>query len=80
MTLITPLSALAWVVFATVIGILPRRFHFRGAMVLLPTAPVVIGLLWWQYGWVPALIALLGAVSILRYPLMWLGRKAMGKA
>lgn len=79
MSLLVPIAALAWVLLATAIGIAPRRYHFRGAMVLLPTAPVVIGLLWWQYGWVAALVAALGAASILRYPLMWLGRKAMGR-
>lgn len=80
MSLVVPVGALFWVLAATIIGILPRRFHLSGAMVLLPTAPVVIAAMWVQYGWVTALVATLGAASMLRYPLMWLGRKAMGKS
>lgn len=62
----------AWVLVGTVIGLAPRRFHWRGAIVLLVTS---LPLLFWigtsaGLGW--ALGALAGMASILRWPLVFL--------
>jgi isoprenylcysteine carboxyl methyltransferase (ICMT) family protein YpbQ len=64
-----------WVLVASVIGFAPRRFHWRGAIVLMLTA---VPLLWWVYlelGPLWTLGAFAAMASILRWPGLFLIRK-----
>jgi len=69
-----------WVVVATIIGLLPRRFHKRGAipliLLLIPLVPYV----WVEVNPFIALMFLLGVTSILRWPLIHFGRFCQAKA
>jgi len=64
-----------WAVCATVIGLLPGRFHWRGAITLMATAvPLLIWIAvahgpWWTLG------VLLAMMSILRWPVLFLARR-----
>ena len=66
---------LGWFAFATFIGLLPRRYHPYGGFLLLGTMLPVLYLLLTEYGALAGLAMLFGAASILRYPLIYLGKK-----
>ncbi len=63
-----------WVLVATAIGFAPRRYHWRGAIVLLATAGPLLWALYVSYGALWMLVAALGMVSILRWPMLYVLR------
>ncbi|MBL3568480.1 DUF2484 family protein [Rhodovulum sp. BSW8] len=73
MTLSLVLACL-WVLVATVVGLLPEKFHWPGAYALIATGIPLVGFVTYQSGPVWGLIALAAGVSILRWPLIYLGR------
>lgn len=77
MTLSAILSCL-WVLAASVVALLPMRLQYAPGLTLLLMAPVLIGLLAWDYGLLVACLAFAGFVSMFRNPLIYLGRKALG--
>lgn len=74
MTLSLILACL-WVIAASVAGMLPsKRSHWPAAFVLIATGLPLLGFVWVENGWLIALLFLAAAVSILRWPVMYLGR------
>lgn len=69
-----------WVVIAAGVAALPRRFHPWGAIPLLITAVPLVVLIFRASGPLLGLAALAVLVSVLRYPLMYLGRKLWRRA
>lgn len=66
---------LIWVLVAAAIATLPRRFHPWGAIPLLIAAVPLIWAIFGQSGALAGVVALGVLVSVLRYPLMYLGRR-----
>jgi hypothetical protein len=67
--------AVLWVVVASVIALMPVRLHKPSAIwFLIPTALTLLPWLYVTSGWVAALLFLLGACSILRWPVYFLSR------
>ena len=64
-----------WVVAATGIGVLPMRYHWRGAIGLMATGAPVLGWIFWVHGlWIGA-ICIVAMGSILRWPALFLIRR-----
>ncbi|MCB1341652.1 MAG: DUF2484 family protein [Pseudooceanicola sp.] len=74
MTLSLVLAAL-WGLSANMIALLPSRdHHWRAAYVLIALGIPILGYVTWQNGpWI-GLIVLVAGMSILRWPLIYLGR------
>lgn len=71
------LSAL-WVVAATVVAMLPLRLQYVPGLLLLAAAPVLVGMLGFEYGWLVALAGLAAVLSMFRRPLRHLWRRRRG--
>lgn len=69
------ISAAVWVVIAAIVGFLPMRFQLLPGLALLLAAPILIGAVGYEHGWLYAAIATAGFVSMFRKPLLFLGRK-----
>ncbi len=63
-----------WVLLASAIALLPQRFHWPGAGVLIVLGIPLVGFITWQTGPVWGLIALAGGMSVLRWPLIRAGQ------
>ncbi|MEL7215224.1 MAG: DUF2484 family protein [Pseudomonadota bacterium] len=57
-----------WALVATVIALLPRKTHWPGAYLLMAALVPVLVLLWREQGPLWAGLMLLGAMSVLRWP------------
>lgn len=67
--------ACVWLVVTNVIGMLPSKdLHWRNAYVLIAIGVPLLGWVWWQNGWLIALAVLLAAMSVLRWPVIYLVR------
>lgn len=76
---LTLILCCVWVFAATGVAMLPMRAQYVPGVVLLIAAPVLIGVIWWDYGnWV-ALAAVFAFVSMFRNPLRYLLRRARGE-
>ena len=75
---LTVYLAIAWVFAATIVALLPMRRQYVPGVILLAAAPVLIALLWLQYGWIAGIAALLAFVSMFRNPLRYFWRKWRG--
>ena len=64
-----------WVVAAACIAALPRRVHRWGAIPLLITAVPLVVLIFRSSGALFGLVAVAVLISVLRYPLLYLGRR-----
>lgn len=73
MTLSLVLACL-WVLIAGVISILPSNIHWRAAYGLIAVGIPLLGYVTYQNGPVWGLIALAAGVSVLRWPVFYLGR------
>lgn len=64
-----------WAVVANVLATMPSKdFHWRRAYVLIAVGIPLLGFVTWQNGpWV-GLLALAAGASILRWPVIYLGR------
>lgn len=74
--------ALLWLVIANLIGMFPSKdLHWRNAYVLIAIGLPLLAWVWWQNGFWIALIVLVAAMSILRWPVIYLVRwlKGMGQ-
>ena len=71
-----------WVVLASVIAMMPRRFHWPGAAVLIGLGIPLLGLVTLQAGPVWGLVALAGGISVLRWPVLraaqWIAQRLQG--
>ena len=75
------ICAALWAVVANVIAMLPTRdHHWRAAYALIATGIPILGYVTWQNGpWI-GLIVLVAGMSVLRWPVIYLGRWMCGKA
>ena len=65
--------ALLWLVIANVIAMFPSKdAHWRNAYVLIGLGVPLLGWVWWQNGFWIALIVLVAAMSVLRWPVIYL--------
>jgi hypothetical protein len=71
--------ACLWALAATATALLPYRRQFPLGIVLLVTAPLLIGYLGYEHGLIVALLGLAGFVSMFRRPLGYLARRALGR-
>ena len=63
-----------WALIACLIGLGPQRYHWPAAWILIATGIPLLGYVTWQLGpWWGSGLLLAGA-SILRWPLIYLGR------
>lgn len=67
--------AALWAVCANLLAMMPSRDqHWRSAYILIAFGIPVLGWVTWAHGpWI-GLLVLAGAMSILRWPLIYLGR------
>ena len=67
--------ACVWAALANVIAMLPSRDnHWTYAYILIAIGIPILGLVTWQHGpWI-GLLVLAGGMSILRWPVIYLGR------
>jgi len=71
--------ALLWLVTANVIAMFPSKdYHWRNAYILIGIGLPLLGWVWWQNGVWIALAVLLAAMSVLRWPVIYLGRWVRG--
>ena len=68
-----------WGLAATIVAMLPMRHQFKPGFALLLAAPFLIGFIGWQHGGWIAVLGLLAFLSMFRRPLMYFGRKALGR-
>lgn len=68
-------AACLWVVLASLIMLLPRRFHWPGAYGLTLTGIPLLGWVTWTNGPFWGLFCLLAGVSVLRWPLIRLAQR-----
>jgi hypothetical protein len=68
-----------WVVAATVVAMLPMRRQYAPGVTLLIAAPVLIGFIGWQHGWIFAALGMAAFVSMFRNPLRYFWRRARGE-
>ncbi|WP_114966077.1 DUF2484 family protein [Alkalilacustris brevis] len=68
-----------WVVAAASIAMLPRRRHWAGAYLLIATGIPLVGLITWQSGPLAGMLALAAGVSVLRWPVFYMGRWLRGR-
>ena len=65
--------ALLWLVTANVIAMFPSKdHHWRNAYMLIAIGVPLLGWVCWQNGIVLALIVLVAAMSVLRWPVIYL--------
>jgi hypothetical protein len=67
--------ACIWALAANVIAMTPSKdLHWRNAYILIAIGVPIVGLVTWQNGpWI-GLLVLAGGMSILRWPVIYLGR------
>ena len=79
MSLSILLSAL-WVLASTVVAFLPMRLQIVPGSLLMLSAPVLIGFLGYEHGWIAAVAAVAAFLSMYRNPLRYFWRKMRGQA
>lgn len=68
--------AFIWLIAANVIAMFPSRDnHWRNAYALIAVGVPILGLVTWQDGPVWGMLLLIGAASVLRWPLVHLWRR-----
>lgn len=72
---------LVWVLVAALVSVLPRRLHRWGAVALLVTCLPIVVAIARTHGALAGLAALAAVASVLRWPLLYLGRRivALGR-
>ena len=67
--------ALLWLITANVIAMFPSKdHHWRNAYMLISVGVPLLGWVWWQNGIWVALLVLIAAMSVLRWPVIYLVR------
>lgn len=69
-----------WVLLGAVTAMLPMRHQKWTGLPLLLAAPVLIGMIWHDYGFWVAAIAVFAFLSMFRYPLRYLWKRLRGEA
>lgn len=73
------IAAALWVLAGTATAMLSMRRQYVPGLALLLAAPVLIGWLWHDFGWVVGVIGTLAFLSMFRRPLLFLIAKARGQ-
>lgn len=68
-----------WVLLASVTAMLPMRRQYVPGVTLLLLAPVLIGWLGYDFGWIWAVVGLAAFVSMFRNPLKYFWARARGE-
>ena len=71
--------AFLWVVASTLVALLPMRHQYVPGVGLLIAAPILIGVIAWEHGWLAGGLALAAFISMFRNPLHYLWKRARGK-
>lgn len=76
----TPVTlALIWLIVANVVAMFPSKdYHWRFAYVMIGVGIPLLGWLTWHNGPLVGLLFLAGGASVLRWPLIYLGRWLRG--
>ncbi|QHQ34052.1 DUF2484 family protein [Algicella marina] len=77
--MVTLLLGFVWVILVSMVAMIPYPQHRPYALGMLLLFPFLMVAIWIEWGAVPALVLLLGGLSIYRYPAMFLARWAMRK-
>lgn len=74
MTISLTLAAL-WALIANLLAMLPSKdHHWRNAYILITIGIPIVGFVTWQHGpWIGLLVMAMG-MSVLRWPVIYLGR------
>lgn len=69
--------ACVWALIANVLAMTPSKdYHWRNAYILIGIGIPIVGFVTWQNGpWI-GLLVLVAAMSVLRWPVIYLGRWA----
>lgn len=72
---VSVILALIWLVVANVAAMFPSRdYHWRFAYVMIGIGIPLLGWVTWQSGPIVGLLFLAGGASVLRWPVIYLGR------
>jgi hypothetical protein len=71
--------ACVWAIAATITALLPMKRQMIPGVTLLVTAPLLLVWIGWDHGWLLATLGLLGFLSMMRNPLIYFVKRAMGK-
>jgi hypothetical protein len=67
--------ACVWAIIASIMAMVPRRFHWPGAVALIATGIPLLGWVTWQNGPLWGMLVLAGGASMLRWPVVRLARR-----
>lgn len=74
-------AALSWLIVANVVGMVPSKHkHWPQAYGLIAIGLPILAWVFWENGVVMGLVVLLGAVSILRWPVRFMLRWVKARA
>ncbi len=68
-----------WVLAVTAIAMLPMRRQFVPGIVLLMLAPVLIWMLWQEFGWMVGCFGIFALFSMFRRPVRFYTKKFLGQ-
>lgn len=71
--------ACLWVVAGTIAAFLPMRYQIIPGLALLITAPILLVWIGYAHGWVWVVMGLLAFLSMMRNPLIYLYKRAIGQ-
>lgn len=71
--------AALWAIAATITAFLPMRLQYTPGVTLLIAAPIIIFWLGYDYGWLLAIAATAGFISMFRNPLRYIFAKLRGQ-
>jgi len=73
------IAGAVWVILATIVATLSMRRQFPPGIILLLAAPVLLGWIGMQHGWVWVALGTFAFVSMFRNPLRYLMRRLRGE-
>lgn len=71
--------AAIWVVLSAIVAMLPMGRQFGPGIFLLLSAPLMVGFIGYEHGFLIAGVGLFAFLSMFRRPLIYLTRKALGR-
>lgn len=74
------LAACLWALIATLIALGPRRFHWPAAWVLIASGVPIVGWVTYESGAILGVLVLIGGMSVLRWPVIYLLRRLRGQS
>ena len=68
-----------YVICAAIVAMLPIRRQYWPAGIMLLLAPILLGFIGYQHGWIWFVIGMFAFLSMFRNPLRYLWKKARGE-